>query len=102
MVRFEDLHIVTIAERARGRLDKLECDVYARRHVRRLYDRDLSRRRRDTLILLRRKTGRSDHHARALFQALFQARESAFRAGKIDEATAFRSSAAPGGDLPAA
>ncbi len=102
MVRFENLHIVSIAERARGGLGEPERDVYARRHVRRLHDRDLSRRRHDTFILLRRKTGRSDHHAHAFFQALFQVRERAFRAGKIDQAVAFRDSTEVGGDLHAA
>src|SRR2546425_555102 len=103
MVCFEDLHVVSVTERERGRLDKSERDVHARRHIRRLYDRDLSRRRRDTPLLLRRKTGRSDNHAHTLLQALFQVRERTFRTGKIDEAVAFRDSIGEGGsDLHAA
>src|SRR5207302_1716232 len=50
MVCFEDLHVVSFTERACGSLDKPEGDVHARRHVRRLYDRDLSRRRRELEI----------------------------------------------------
>src|SRR5207245_9873226 len=43
MVCFEDLHIVSVTERERGRLDKSERDVDARRHIPPLYHRDLSR-----------------------------------------------------------
>src|SRR5437879_8180186 len=103
MVCFEDLHVVSVTERERGRLDKSERDVHARRNIRRLYDRDLSRRLRDTPLLLRRKTGRSDDHAHTLLQALFQVREGTIRTGKIDEAVAFRDSIGEGGsDLHAA
>src|SRR5258708_13284221 len=71
MVRLEDLHVVSVTERARSRLDEPERDVYAGRHVRCLYDRDLSRRRHDTFILLRRKTGRPDPHPHPLLHPLF-------------------------------
>src|SRR5438034_6485884 len=88
MVCFEDLHVVSVTEGARGRLDKPERDVNAGRHVRRLHDRDLSRRRRDTFILLRRKSGRSDHHAHALPQARLQVSERSLGTGEIDQAVA--------------
>src|SRR6266436_3609946 len=90
MVCFEDLHVVSVTERARSRLDKPERDVHAHRHVRRLYDRDLSRRGRDAFILLRGETGHYDHNAHALLQALLQVRERTFSTGKIDQAVAFR------------
>src|SRR6266702_5701633 len=103
MVCFEDLNVVSVTERARSRLDKPERDVHAHRHVRRLYDSDLSRRGRDAFILLRGETGCSDHHAHALLQALLQVRERTFSTGKIDQAVAFRNCVGKAGsDLQAA
>ena len=86
MVRLDDLHVVSVPERARRGLGKLERNVHSDRHVRRKHDRYLFCGRFDERKLAGRKTRCPDHHAHALPETLLHMGERAFGTREIDQA----------------